>query len=271
MRADEALRDAHTDLEQRVSERTTDLAAANVALQSEMAERGRAQAARDEVARRLVIAEEHERKRVSRELHDQMGQQLTGLMLGLQALKDMSGERAEWLQAIENLQSIADQIGREVHQLALDLRPPALDDLGLAAALANYTNEWVQRSQVEASFHSHGLEERRPPSEVETAIYRVVLEALNNVARHAHAAQVSVIVEWQDAQLTAIVEDDGQGFDTEAALSTIRSQQRLGLLGMQERMTQVGGSLTIESTPGSGTTIIARVPLRQKPEGPADG
>jgi signal transduction histidine kinase len=271
MRADEALRRAHDDLEQRVSERTLDLAAANASLQREIVERGRAQAARDEVARQLIIAEEQERKRVSRELHDQMGQQLTALMLGLRALKDAPGRRPEQVQAIEQLQSIADQIGREVHQLALDLRPTALDDLGLAAALANYAEEWGRRSQIEVSFHSHGLEDQRPSSEIETAIYRVVLEALNNVARHAQARHMSVIVERQDDQLVAIVEDDGNGFDAEAMLGTLRSQQRLGLLGMQERMAQIGGSLTVEATPGSGTTIIARVPMRRKQEEPADG
>ncbi|MEP7190867.1 MAG: PAS domain S-box protein, partial [Roseiflexaceae bacterium] len=190
MRADEALRRAYDDLEQRVQSRTTDLASANMLLQREIAERSQAQLARDDVMRQLITAEEHQRQQISRELHDQMGQQLTALLLGLQSLKDTSRGRPKALTMIEQLQSIADQIGREVHQLALDLRPTALDDLGLVAALANYSADWAQRTHVAVNFHSNGLDTLRPALEIETTIYRVVLEALNNVARHAQAKNV---------------------------------------------------------------------------------
>ena len=261
MRADEALRRAHDDLEQRVQRRTTDLAAANDSLQREIVERSQAQQARDEVVRQLITAEEEERQRISRELHDQMGQQLTALLLGLQALKDTSRGRPKALAMIEQLHGIADQIGREVHQLALDLRPTALDDLGLAAALANYSADWAQRSHVAVNFHSNGLDALRPAREIETTIYRVVLEALNNVARHAQAKHVSVILERRDNYVIAIVEDDGQGFDTEAVMGTLRQEHRLGLLGMHERVAQFGGTLTIESTLGHGTTVIVRIAL----------
>ena len=271
MRADEALRRAYDDLEQRVQRRTTDLAAANVSLQREIVERGQAQLARDEVMRQLITAEEQQRQRISRELHDQMGQQLTALLLGLQSLKDVSRGRPKALATIEQLHGIADQIGREVHQLALDLRPTALDDLGLAAALANYSADWAQRTHVAVNFHSSGLDTLRPPLEIETTIYRVVLEALNNVARHAQAKHVSIILERRDNYVIAIVEDDGQGFDTEAVMGTLRQEHRLGLLGMHERLAQFGGTLTVESTPGSSTTVIARIPLNARLEGQADG
>ncbi|MDQ2997120.1 MAG: PAS domain S-box protein, partial [Chloroflexota bacterium] len=241
MRSDEALRRAHDDLEQRVQSRTTDLASANALLQREIVERGQAQLARDDVIRQLITAEEHQRQQISRELHDQMGQQLTALLLGLQSLKDTSRGRPKALTMIEQLQNIADQIGREVHQLALDLRPTALDDLGLAAALANYSADWAQRTHVAVNFHSNGLDTLRPALEIETTIYRVVLEALNNVARHAQAKHVSIILERRDDYVIAIVEDDGYGFDTETVMATLRHDHRLGLLGMQERLVQVGG------------------------------
>src|SRR6185436_14876097 len=233
------------DLEQRVQQRTTDLPAANLSLQREIVERGQAQLARDDVMRQLITAEELQRQRISRELHDQMGQQLTALLLGLQSLKDISRGRPKALATIEQLHSIADQIGREVHQLALDLRPTALDDLGLAAALANYSADWAQRTHVDVNFHSSGLNALRPALEIETKIYRVVLEALNNVARHAQAKHVSVILERRDNYVIAIVEDDGQGFDTEAVMDTLRQEHRLGLLGMRERLTQAGGTLMV--------------------------
>jgi two-component system, chemotaxis family, CheB/CheR fusion protein len=255
------------NLERAVRERTSELARANSALQGEIAERSQAQAMRNEVTRQLITAEERERQRISRELHDQMGQQLTALLLGLQALKDAPLQRAGIGPAIEQLQDIANQIGREVHQLALELRPTALDDLGLAAALANYSSEWAARSQVQVNFHSQGLDTARPALEIETTIYRVVLEALNNVARHAQARLVSIILERRGDYAIAIVEDDGRGFDAEAVIGALRANQRLGLLGIRERLAQVGGTLTIESTPGAGTTVIARIPLPAQSEG----
>jgi two-component system CheB/CheR fusion protein len=271
IQAEEALQRAHDSLEQRVQQRTTDLAAANLALQSEIVERGQAQLARDEVMRQLINAEELQRQHLSRDLHDQIGQQLTALLLGLQSLKQASRGRPKAMTIIEQLHGIADEIGREVHQLALDLRPTALDDLGLAAALSNYSADWAQRANVIVNFHSSGLDLQRPAPEVETTIYRVVLEALNNVARHAQARHVSIILERRDIQLITIVEDDGRGFDTEAVMDRLRQEHRLGLLGMRERLAQFGGTLTVESTPGSSTTVIARLPLYGSQKGLTDG
>jgi PAS domain S-box-containing protein len=264
---EELLRQQHGELERRVQERTRELAESNIALQREIAERVQAEATRNELVRQLVTAEEEERRRISRELHDQMGQQLTGLLLGLQSLKDASRGRGGALQTIEQLQRITDGIGREVHQLALELRPTALDDLGLSSALANYTTEWSQRAKVTLDFHSRGLDHARPSMVIATTLYRVVLEALNNVARHAQAKHVSVILERRDTSILAIVEDDGVGFDTEAVISKLRAERRIGVRGMQERMAQVGGVLTIESSPGNGTTVIIRVPVLEQAEG----
>ena len=146
-----------------------------------------------------------------------------------------------------------------MHDLALDLRPTALDDLGLPGALAAFVSEWSRSIGVHADFHAHGWHEPRFAPEAENALYRVVLEALTNVQRHANARRVGVILERRADEVLAIVEDDGTGFDVEA-MSLIGSTRRLGLIGMKERASLVGGMLTIESG-ASGTTVFMRVPV----------
>jgi PAS domain S-box-containing protein len=257
---EEALRRAHDEMETRVGERTADLARANEALQAEVRERCRAEEARTELLRRLATAQEDERRRISRELHDQVGQQLTSLALGLKVLRDSGHGPAPVQGLLERLQKTAEEVGREVHDLALRPRPTALDDLGLPAALQSAVEEWSRRAGVEVDFHSAGLEGRRLPEEADTALYRAVLEALHNTLKHARARHVSVILERRDNHAVAIVEDDGVGFDAEAAL-TGKPAGRLGLLGMRERVALVGGALEVESTPGVGTTVFARIPL----------
>ena len=262
--AEEALRQSRDEMEARVRERTDDLARANAALAAEVRERGRAEEARTELLRRLATVEEDERRRISRELHDQVGQQLTFLALGLKAVRDSTDAPDRGL--LERLQKTAEEVGRELHDLALRLRPTALDDLGLRAALQSAVEEWSRRAGVEADFHSSGLEGERLPGEVETVLYRVALEALHNVLKHAHATRFNVILERRDHHAVAIVEDDGAGFDAEAALSR-PDGGRLGLAGMRERLALVGGTLEVESTPGTGTTVFARAPLPAGEEG----
>ena len=230
-------------------------------------------AARREAVQQLINAKEAERHRIARELHDQMGQHLTALSLGLKVLKDGTDtpESSPARQRLQQLQELADLIGREMHHLALELRPTALDDLGLQTALGNYVEEWSGRSGVGVDFHSTGLDEKRLPSPIETALYRVVQEGLTNVLKHAQARRVSLILQCSSDQVLAIVEDDGRGFDAEAAISTRGPRGRLGLLGMRERVALVGGTLTIESTPGRGTTLFARIPLSANGEEASDG
>src|SRR4029077_4118016 len=181
----------------------------------------------------------------------QLGQHLTALGLGLKLVKDTTPDPSAERDRLQNLQHLTDKIGREVHHLALELRPTALDDLGLHAALANYAEGWSERSGVEIDFQTAGLDGVRLPSPVETALYRVVQEALTNVLKHATARRVSVVLQRSAAQVLALVEDDGQGFDLE---SPPAAGHRLGMLGMRERVALVGGSLTVESAPGRGTT-----------------
>jgi signal transduction histidine kinase len=262
-----ALQQAHDVLETQVQARTSELAAANAVLQAHIGERERAEQARQLLLRQLVSAQEEERRRLARELHDQMGQDLTVLMLGLKALRDTAPDDSPVHARVEPLQSLAARMGREVRTLALQLRPPALDDLGLVATLANDVEQWSARVLIAVDFHTIGLEERRLPSAIETALYRLVQEALTNVLKHAQAASVSLIIERRVDAVQMIVEDDGLGFDVEAMWRNAHTEQRLGLIGMAERAAQLGGTLTIESAPGSGTTVFVRIPLIDNVEG----
>jgi PAS domain S-box-containing protein len=257
-RAEEALRQAHDQLEARVGERTAELASLNETLTAEVAGHRRAEAGRLELLRRLATAEEAERHRLARELHDQMGQHLTALALGLKASRDATPAASPAAAILRQLQSLSDLIGREIHQLALDLRPTALDDLGLHVALGNYVESWSEQSGVQADFQGTGMGGERMPSGVETALFRVVQEALTNVRKHAQSKRVSVILRRTPLEALAVVEDDGRGFDVEAP-----APGRLGLLGMRERLALVGGALVVESAPGKGATVIARVPLAE--------
>ena len=224
----------------------------------DVTQRKQVEAERVELLRRLVSAQEDEQRRISRELHDQMGQSLAALLLGLKSLRD-SVKEERTLQSIQRLQDITNRIADEMHSLIRELRPTALDDLGLQTALANYLAEWSQRSTVTIDFHANGLLDQRLGTQLESTIYRIVQEAVNNTIKHAKAENISIILEKRGNRVLLIVEDDGIGFDAEALLKTPAKNRRFGLLGMQERVALVGGSLSIESTPGVGTTVLVHI------------
>jgi signal transduction histidine kinase len=255
------LREAHDRLEGRVAKRTAELAAANAAMRIEIENREAAEADRQQLLGMLATAQELERRRIARELHDQMAQLLTALGLELKALETALPDALPARVQLPRLREITDQIGREIHQIALDLRPTSLDDLGLQAALANYTEHWAARAGIELDFQTVGPETVRLPEAVETVLYRVVQETLTNVVRHAGARRVSLVLQFSPNEVVVVVEDDGIGFDTEAVTTPSRAGDRLGLLGMRERLALVSGALTVESAIGRGTTIIARIPL----------
>ncbi|CAN5196567.1 hypothetical protein BH11PLA2_BH11PLA2_41040 [soil metagenome] len=261
-RAEDALRVAHAELEIRVADRTVELASANTSLKSEIGLREVAEEDRRELQQKLITVQEDERRSIARELHDQMGQHLAALGLGLKVVQDAMPHHSSQADQLQNLLSLTDQIGREIHQLALQLRPTALDDIGLLAALANYTEAWAERSGVEVDFHGYEPDAERLPAVLKTALYRVVQEALTNVLKHANARRTSVVLQRTVSQVTAVIEDDGQGFDSDSM-----TQHRLGILGMRERVALVGGQLTVESGLGRGTTVIARIPLSPKDVG----
>jgi two-component system, chemotaxis family, CheB/CheR fusion protein len=266
-----AVQQAHDVLETRVRERTQELAEVNVALLAEISERKQTEQARQQLLRQLVTAQEEERRRIARELHDQMGQDITVLLLDLKALRDTAPDDSPVHERVEQLQVLAMQIGQEMRTLALKLRPTALDDLGLAVTLANYVEQWSAHALVAVDFHGAGLDGARLPLSVEAALYRLVQEALTNVLKHAQATGVSLIVERRTSEIRMIVEDDGVGFDVEVVLHSAPTERRLGLVGMDERVAQLGGTLTIESAPGSGTSVFVRIPLADDIQGGADG
>jgi two-component system CheB/CheR fusion protein len=211
-----------------------------------------------EMLRQLISTQEDERRRIARDIHDHVGQQLTALRLKLESVKKICEDEAI-CDGIEQAQGVAEQLDREVDFLAWELRPAALDDLGLRVTLSNFVKEWSQYSGVKADFHSAGLSKTRPPFEVETNLYRIAQEALNNIVKHARASGVSVLLEKRGNALTLIVEDDGVGFDPSDKANRSKG---IGLVGMMERAKICGGTLEIESGNGKGTTVFARVPAK---------
>ncbi|HWS89918.1 MAG TPA: PAS domain S-box protein [Pyrinomonadaceae bacterium] len=267
-RADQELRRAHEELEQRVAERTDELRRAVETMLSEVKERRAAEEQARTLVGQLVTAQEDERRRISRDLHDQLGQQLTALRLKLAAMREECDQDEVARARIQEVQALAERLDSEVDFLAWELRPTALDDLGLTAALANFVKEWSGHYGISAEAHvtGFGSGELRLPPETETCLYRITQEALNNVYKHAQAARVSVILERREGDAVIVIEDDGVGFDADEA-ARWEGDRGLGLVGMRERAALLGGSVEIESEPGKGTTVFARVPAARKPGG----
>jgi signal transduction histidine kinase len=211
------------------------------------------------LARRLEAAEANERKRISREMHDEIGQSLTAIKISL-SLVSRDPSSAASAGRIEDAIRLVDTIIQHVRELALELRPALLDEVGLVAALRGHLEEQAERAGLELHFDSPGEETRLPP-ELEIACFRLVQETLTNVIRHAGARVVRVKLEVTPEQVRIEVRDDGCGFEPEAAMSGVAGRRRLGLAGMRERMDLLGGELEIESAPGKGTTVTATLPL----------
>ncbi len=225
------------------------------------AELERKERLRIQLVERLIGAQEDERKRISRELHDETGQLLTAMKLGLKVMSESSDP--EQIKAVTaELREILNLTLDEVSALARELRPSVLDDIGLHAALSRYVDVcsvWVDKK---IAFHSHGLEEYRFPFYLETAVYRIVQEALTNVRKYAKARNISVSVSYRDDMLTAIIKDDGVGFTPADVLDGSNSKRGLGLFGMQERAALVGGDLEIKSASCEGTSVTLKVPWK---------
>jgi len=216
---------------------------------------------RGELLSKVIKAQEEERQRIARELHDQTGQALTYLLVGLKVAAESKTPQKH----LAELREIAAQTLAGIRDLARELRPSVLDDLGLVAALQRYLAGYGPKFGLETDFQAIGFSDgERLLPEAEVAIYRIVQEALTNVAKHAQAKSVSVIVERRANTVVALVEDDGIGFRVADWLRPMPGQEQqrgLGLYGMQERAELLGGSLTVESSPGHGTTVRVEIPL----------
>jgi PAS domain S-box-containing protein len=210
---------------------------------------------------RLVVAQDDERRRMARELHDELGQQMTALRLTLETLKAAVIDRGDLQAQIEMLQEMARQLDGDVAFRVRELRSTVLETRGLAAALREHVGNWSQHFSLPLRLHINLSEDRLPP-EVEGTMYRVVQEALNNVLKHARAAHVDIALERHADHVSLIIEDDGVGFDPSAAAIGTAG---VGLVGMRERAALIGADLQIESTAGCGTTVFVRVPLAAIP------
>jgi two-component system CheB/CheR fusion protein len=258
--AHEQLADRARQLETLVELRTAKLAQSNEHLRREMAEREQAERAREALRRKLLHAQEEERRRIARELHDQMGQNLTALNLGLKSLLD-GNPRSDLSSRVRHLQELSTQTARDLHRVALELRPAALDDLGLVKAVRSLAETWSTRCHIDVDFEAGQYQAEGISSDVETTLYRIIQEALNNAAKHSGATRVGLVLRRTADHVQAIIEDDGRGFDHPGANSPASGNGRLGLLGIQERLGMIGGSLKVESAPERGATLIVRVPI----------
>jgi len=221
-------------------------------------ELARSQHALQQLSARLVDAQETERRAISRELHDEVGQALGALLVDIGRLSTvLSSEHPEVKAQLDNVKAVAERTFQSVRNMALLLRPSMLDDLGLAAALEWQGREVSRRSEIEVSVESEDVPEDLP-DEYKICIYRLVQEALNNAVRHSGAANAKVVVERPAKSIVVRVTDDGRGFDPARS-------RGMGILGMEERVKRLGGTLRVESQPGKGTTVTAELP--HPPEG----
>jgi two-component system sensor histidine kinase UhpB len=221
-------------------------------------------AERDDLRRRFIQAQEQERLRLAHELHDQTGQSLTGVML---ELKRYEGSVSEPDRArLRLLRMQLERVGQALHHVVWELRPPSIDELGLQSALGDYIAEWSAQYGIDADFHCSGVESDDLSEEASTTVYRVVQEALTNVVKHARqVTSVSVVIDRIGQNLRLTVEDNGSGFSTDLPSQPKgRRDGGLGLPGMRERLTLIGGEFDVESSVGVGTTIFARIPLEPK-------
>ncbi len=259
MLAEEALAKAKDELEIRVRERTAELAKANEDLSREMSVRKRAEDELRALSRQLVETQENERRTISRELHDQVGQSLTALGINLNIIQTQISDKAPDLlrSRLDESLSLVEQTTERIRDVMANLRPPVLDDYGLVAALHWYGEQFARRTGIAVTVEG---EEPVPRLEtrVENALFRIAQETLNNAAKHAKATQVTVTIEVDNGTLRMVIADDGVGFDP-ARLPTPGVNRGWGLLTMRERAEVVGGVFRIESRPGSGTRLIVEV------------
>jgi PAS domain S-box-containing protein len=214
-----------------------------------------------EMMHRLVETQESERHRIARNLHDHIGQEMTALRLKVDRIAAMLDGEHPALEELESVRTLAEKMDMDVGFLSWEMRPTELGFLGLADALSSFTSEWSRQYGIEADFHAVPTSIKGDlPKEVETNLYRILQEALNNILKHAGATRVNVIFHRANTGITLMVEDDGKGFNPDVALRG-PGAHHLGVIGMRERAELLNGSFEIESVIGKGTTVVCRIPI----------
>jgi PAS domain S-box-containing protein len=230
----------------------------------DISERLKGEVVQRQLARRLAEVQEQERARLSRELHDQTCQEITALKLQLESLIADPAVSPPAQERLDNLAGLARNLARNVRQIAWELRPSVLDDLGLDKALRRRAAEWSEQTRVPVDYQSRGLLTSRDPM-VEITLYRIALEALQNIGKHAGARRVTMQLQWRRNDVRLIAQDDGQGFVVPPSMNVFCERGQLGLAGMRERAALVGGTVDINSSPGRGTAITVSIPLPHTP------
>ena len=217
------------------------------------------------LSNKLITIQEKECKRISRELHDEMGQIVTAISINLTLVGEaLPSELAPTIkERLTETRLLVDQVMKKIHELSLDLRTPLLSDFGLVPALRQYVNRYHKRLNIEMKFEVINLEDRLA-AEVETVIYRVVQEALTNIARHAQAKKVYLCLKQKDSKVCVFIEDDGKGFDVEEVIGCEDPDSGVGLLGIRERIAPLKGSFSIQSHPGQGTKLFIEIPRKRE-------
>jgi len=211
----------------------------------------------------IIDAQENERRRISRELHDEIGQALTAIKFNLDMIdKDLPQTDSVIRGRLGEAKFLSNQTLMAMRQLSMDLRPTMLDELGLIPTLRWYIQNFSNRLNIYSHFEAIGFEEKLPP-QIETAFYRITQEALNNIAKHAEATRVEVFLEQRDSMICATIRDNGKGFDMKKVLHPESPDRGFGIIGMQERASLLDGHINIQSRPGFGTHIRIEVPYQK--------
>ncbi|MBW2681366.1 MAG: PAS domain-containing protein [Deltaproteobacteria bacterium] len=260
--AEKALRNAHDKLERRVEERTAELVKANKKLKRQIQERKHAENLVLNLSQLLMQAQEQERQMISCELHDSIAQNLSTLKIGCELIfDDQPAISHELKMKMGKYSDLIDQTIASVRNLAYDLRPPVLDEMGLVRALETYCEEFSENNGLKVEFQSAGIHKLTFDSNTEIHLYRLVQEGLNNIRKHAHATRATIKMVGASPNIILRIQDDGKGFDVKACQLKSDKEKRMGLQSMRERVKLLQGRMTIQSRPMKGTRIVITYPF----------
>jgi len=258
------LRAIHAKMEERIVLRTAELSRANLKLKEEVAEREKAQKQILSLTKDIIRVQEAERQRIARDLHDNVAQDLSSIVIKLKTLFDgHDGVDPELFQRGESAAGVVKKTVADVRSIAYGLHPPALEQLGLVRALENYCQEVARRTGLFIDFFSAGMESGTLESDAEINVYRMLQEAINNVVKHAEATKVTVRAVKSHPDIILRIEDNGRGFDLETRLPEAAGENRMGVRSMEERARLNGGTMEIQSLPGKGTRVVFTIPLER--------